>query len=203
MKARNNQTHYGWVAIILHWLMAPAIIGLFVLGWWMRQLSYYDPWYQQAPNIHKGIGILLLVALVLRLLWRTINTIPKDEPNIPRWQALAASATHALIYLLLFAIMLSGYLISTADGRAIDVFGWFSVAATIQGIPNQEDLAGSLHEILAWSLIVLVSLHALAALKHHFIDRDATLRKMLGLPISPFRSEEQNINTTTKKETST
>ncbi|WP_366525537.1 cytochrome b [uncultured Microbulbifer sp.] len=203
MKARNNQTHYGWVAIILHWLMAPAIIGLFVLGWWMRQLSYYDPWYQQAPNIHKGIGILLLVALVLRLLWRTINTIPRDEPNIPRWQALAASATHALIYLLLFAITLSGYLISTADGRAIDVFGWFSVAATIQGIPNQEDLAGSLHEILAWSLIVLVSLHTLAALKHHFIDRDATLRKMLGLPISPFRSEEQNINTTTKKETST
>ncbi|WP_444889392.1 cytochrome b [Microbulbifer sp. DLAB2-AA] len=202
MQARNNQNNYGWVAIMLHWLMAPAIIGLFVLGWWMRQLSYYDPWYQQAPSIHKGIGILLLIALVLRLLWRSVNITPRAAPGTPRWQALTASGIHNLIYLLLLAIMLSGYLISTADGRPIDVFGWFSVAATIQGIPNQEDIAGSLHEILAWTLIILISIHALAALKHHFFDKDVTLRRMLGLSGMPTRLNKQNTVTTTKKEIS-
>lgn len=201
MRARNNQTQYGWVAIVLHWLMAPAIIGLFVLGWWMRQLSYYDPWYQQAPTIHKSIGVLLLLLLLLRLLWRLVNTTPQIEPGIRRWQVVAAKGAHNLIYLLLFAIMLSGYLISTADGRAIEVFNWFSVPATFQGIPNQEDIAGTVHEILAWSLIILVAIHALAALKHHFINRDNTLLLMLGILKRPDHSEDQAPITTTKKET--
>lgn len=181
MSARNSDRHYGWVAIVLHWFMAPAIIGMFALGWWMRQLSYYDPWYRQGPELHKGIGILLLGLLLARLLWKWLNPSPVAEPGTPRWQALAARAAHGTLYLLLFAIMCSGYLISTADGRPIDVFGWFSVPATIQGIANQEDIAGEIHEVLAWTLMALVALHALAALKHHFIDRDATLRKMLGL----------------------
>ena len=76
------------------------------------------------------------------------------------------------------AIMLSGYLISTADGRAIEVFSWFEVPATLSDIDGQEDIAGDIHEILAWTLIVLVALHALAALKHHFIDKDTTLKRM-------------------------
>ncbi|WP_323845434.1 cytochrome b [Microbulbifer magnicolonia] len=181
MSARNSDKQYGWVAIVLHWFMAPAIIGMFALGWWMRQLSYYDPWYRQGPELHKGIGILLLGLLLFRLLWKLANPSPAAAANTPRWQALAARAAHGVIYLLLLAIMCSGYLISTADGRPIDVFGWFSVPATIQGFANQEDIAGEIHEILAWTLMALVALHALAALKHHFFDRDATLRRMLGL----------------------
>lgn len=185
MPARNSDAQYGWVAIILHWLMAPAIIGLFVLGWWMRTLSYYDPWYRQAPALHKSIGIILLVLLLVRLLWKLANPTPGEEPGTPRWQALAARLAHGLLYLLLLVIMLSGYLISTADGRAIEVFGWFSVPATVQGIDHQEDIAGQVHKLLAWSLMALVALHALAALKHHYIDRDATLRKMLGRAAKP------------------
>jgi cytochrome b561 len=76
--------------------------------------------------------------------------------------------------------MLSGYLISTADGRAVEVFGWFSIPATLSGLENQEDIAGEIHEWLAFTLIGLVMLHALAATKHHFINRDATLKRMLG-----------------------
>lgn len=180
MPARNSDTEYGWVAIALHWLMAPAIIGLFALGWWMRQLSYYDPWYRQGPELHKGIGIILLCLLLARLAWKLLNPSPAAEAGTPRWQAALARLAHGAIYLLLLSIMLSGYLISTADGRPIDVFGLFEVPATIRGIEGQEDIAGDVHEILAWSLMALVALHALAALKHHFIDRDATLRKMLG-----------------------
>jgi cytochrome b561 len=76
--------------------------------------------------------------------------------------------------------MLSGYLISTADGRGLEVFDWFSVPATLSGLDRQEDIAGEVHLYLAWTVIVLAALHALAALKHHFIDRDPTLMRMLG-----------------------
>lgn len=180
MPARNGETQYGWVTIALHWLMAPAIIGLFLLGWWMRSLTYYDSWYREGPALHKSIGLLLLLLLLVRIGWKLANRNPADEPGTPRWQVLAAHATHGTLYLLLLVIMCSGYLISTADGRAIQVFNWFSVPATIQGIPHQEDIAGQVHKVLAWSLMGLVVLHGLAALKHHFIDRDATLRRMLG-----------------------
>ncbi|GAA5524908.1 cytochrome b561 homolog 2 [Microbulbifer aestuariivivens] len=185
MAAKNSDSRYGWVAIAFHWLMVPAVLGLFALGWWMRQLSYYDPWYRQGPEIHKAIGILLLIALLLRLCWKCLNRRPAELPGTPRWQALAARLTHGGLYLLLLASMLSGYLISTADGRAIDVFGLFSVPATLQGLTNQEDIAGEVHEILAWTLMALVALHALAALKHHFIDRDANLLRMLGKRAKP------------------
>ncbi|WP_445361113.1 cytochrome b [Microbulbifer sp. EKSA005] len=196
MQAKNSSSSYGWVAIALHWIMAPAIIGTFILGWWMRQLSYYDPWYQRAPEIHKGVGIILLVFLLFRLAWRFANPSPASNPQTPNWQKFAATATHGLIYLLLLAIMVSGYLISTADGRPIDVFGIVSIPATLQGIPNQEDIAGSIHEILAWGLIGLVAAHVLAALKHHFIDRDGTLRRIIGIRVKGSTNDHSHVQTT-------
>ena len=87
---------------------------------------------------------------------------------------------HGLLYLGLFGVMISGYLISTADGRGIGVFGWFEVPALISGLPEQEDVAGLIHKYLAWGLVIFAVIHALAALKHHFIDRDATLVRMFG-----------------------
>ncbi|WP_444928513.1 cytochrome b [Microbulbifer sp. SSSA002] len=196
MQAKNSSSSYGWVAITLHWIMAPAIIGTFILGWWMRQLSYYDPWYRQAPEIHKGVGVILFALLAFRLVWRFANPSPAASPKTPGWQKLAASATHGLIYLLLLAIMVSGYLISTADGRPIEVFGIASIPATLQGLPNQEDIAGSIHEILAWGLIGLVVLHILAALKHHFIDRDATLRRILGIRAKDPANDHSHLQST-------
>jgi len=177
---RNNQEAYGLIAVGLHWLIAAVVIGLFALGLWMVELGYYDPWYNRAPELHKGIGVLLALTLVVRLLWRQINPQPAPDPGHASWERRTARAVHGLLYLLLALVMLSGYLISTADGRAIDVFGWFAVPATLSGLPNQEDWAGELHLILAITLIVLAAIHALAALKHHFLDRDGTLLRMLG-----------------------
>ena len=178
---RNTEASYGLVAIALHWLIAAAVIGLFVLGLWMVDLTYYDPWYRRAPEIHKGVGILLFLALVLRLLWRSLNPLPRPEPNIPAFERRASQAVHGLLYLSLFAVMFSGYLISTADGRSIDVFGLFEVPATLSEIPNQADTAGDVHFALAIATISLAGLHALAAFKHHFVDRDRTLLRMLGI----------------------
>lgn len=181
MPMRNTAERYGLISVLLHWLVAATAIGLFALGLWMVELTYYDPWYTRAPAIHKGVAVLLFLTLLLRLLWRLANPRPLPLPSHSPLERRAAQAAHALLYLLLFAVMASGYLISTADGRPIDVFGLFQVPATLSGLPNQADLAGEVHLVLAVTLMVLAGVHALAALKHHFIDRDRTLVRMLGL----------------------
>ncbi len=177
---RNTHDRYGSIAIALHWLVALVVVGLFGLGLWMAELDYYDAWYQRGPTLHKGIGVLLFITVALRLLWRGVNPKPQPLATHSAVEKRLASLAHTLLYMLLFAVMIAGYLISTADGRAVEVFGLFSVPATLSGLPEQEDIAGEIHELLAFSLIGLAALHALAALKHHVIDRDRTLRRMLG-----------------------
>jgi cytochrome b561 len=174
---RNTGNSYGLVSISLHWLVALTVIGLFALGVWMVELTYYDPWYKTGPDLHRSIGITLFAVMLMRLAWRLINPRPHAEGT--RLEQRLAGIAHTLLFVLLFVVMISGYLISTADGRAIDVFGLFTVPALISGREQQEDIAGLAHQILAYGLIALVALHALAALKHHFIDRDQTLKRML------------------------
>ncbi|WP_120994838.1 cytochrome b [Stutzerimonas urumqiensis] len=180
MRLRNSPNGYGLITIGMHWIVAVAVFGLFGLGLWMRGLDYYSPWYQTAPDIHKSVGLLLLGLMLLRVLWRLYSPAPHVLPTHGRATRLATRFGHAALYLALFGVMIAGYLISTAEGRPIPVFGWFEVPALITSIPRQEDIAGLLHEYLAWALVILSGLHALAALKHHFIDRDATLVRMLG-----------------------
>ncbi|WP_299022445.1 cytochrome b [uncultured Photobacterium sp.] len=174
--ARKN---YDWLSIILHWLSAVAIIGLFAVGLWMVDLNYYSQWYKPAPHWHKSIGLCLAFATLFRLCWKYLKGHPPIEGA--RWEKVGAKMAHWLIYLMLFGMFISGYLISTADGRAIDVFNWFAVPALGELFPNQADIAGELHYYLAFGLIALALVHALAALKHHFINKDNTLKKMLGV----------------------
>ena len=179
---RNQRQGYGLVSISLHWLFVVVVVGLFILGVWMTDLSYYDDWYRLGPDIHRSVGILFFILLLFRVYWRATNIKPDDEPGTGHLQSKAAHGVHVLLDVMLFAIVISGYLISTADGRAIDVFGWFEVPALIHlDIENLEDKAGAVHWYLALALSGLVGLHALAALKHHFIDHDRTLAKMLGI----------------------
>lgn len=180
MQWRNTTSRYGWVSIILHWLIALWVFGLFALGLWMMDLDYYSQWYRTAPDLHKSFGLLLFALMLLRLLWRLVNPKPSALPNYSRLTRVASSVGHGLLYVGLFALMISGYLISTADGRPIEFFGLFQVPALLSGLPRQEDIAGQVHEYLAWGLVIFAGLHGLAALKHHVVDRDATLRRMLG-----------------------
>lgn len=176
---KNTDTSYGLIAILLHWLVALIVIGMFVLGLWMTGLTYYDAWYRRAPALHKSIGIALLGLMFVRLFWKALNPQPRFEAGISPSEAHMAKLAHMLLYLLPLMVMISGYLISTADGRALEAFGWISIPATLSGLKNQEDIAGLVHLILASSLIALASVHALAALKHHFIDHDRTLLRMV------------------------
>ena len=174
---KNSAEGYGWISIAFHWLMALAIFGLFGLGLYMVELTYYDTWYRGSLDLHKGAGILLALAWCGRLAWRILNARPEELGN-KVWEHKVAHLAHILLYLLMLALFVSGYLISTADGRAIEVFGWFEVPASLM-MDNQEDVAGVVHWGLAWSLMGLVALHAAAAVKHHVIDKDRTLVRML------------------------
>lgn len=180
MQMRNSPSNYGLVSIVMHWLVAVVVYGMFALGYWMVGLTYYSSWYRTAPDIHKSIGLILLGLMILRVTWRYFSSGPAPLANHGRLTRLATKAGHGVLYVGLFAVMISGYLISTADGRGIEVFGWFEVPALVTSIPEQADVAGLIHEYLAWAVVIFSALHALAALKHHFIDRDATFKRMIG-----------------------
>ncbi|MDH0747313.1 cytochrome b [Pseudomonas sp. GD03842] len=180
MQLRNSSSRYGWVSIVLHWGVALTVFGLFALGLWMVGLGYYDAWRKAGPDLHKSIGITLFLVMLFRVVWRLFSPPPPAPASHSRFVRTAAKLGHAFLYLDLFLVMFAGYLISTADGVGIPVFGLFEVPALISGLPNQADVAGEVHLYLAWTLVIFAVLHGLAALKHHFIDRDATFIRMLG-----------------------
>jgi len=180
MTLRNTTQRFGMVTILIHWLVALSVIGLFILGLWMTSLTLYHPWYHRAPELHKSVGLLLFGLMGLRLIWRLSNTHPAPLESHTPLERKAAGHVHWLLYGLLFATMFFGYLISTAEGKAVYLFGWFGVPPTITSLPEQADLAGDIHLGLAVVLIGIALLHGAAAIKHHFVDRDRTLLRMLG-----------------------
>ncbi|WP_416394690.1 cytochrome b [Allohahella sp. A8] len=179
MQLRNSEHGYGLVAVTLHWLVAITVFAMFGLGLYMVDLDYYDPWYTDAPDLHRSAGVLLFVLVILRLLWRLVNQRPAPLAGHRQFERVAAVVVHGFLYLDLFIVMVSGYLISTADGRGIEVFGLFEVPALLAAEKGREELAGLVHWYAALALVAMAGVHAAAALKHHFVDRDQTLMRML------------------------
>lgn len=182
MRITDNNRNYGVVTWGLHWVMFLAMLAVFGLGLWMVDLDYYSPYYNVAPDIHRSVGMLLLFALVFRFAWRIVNRKPSDE-ELSRYERIASHVVHWGFYPLILALLITGYLISTAEGEPISVFGWFSVPATMQS-PGQADWAGYIHLLLAWITMAIVAVHAAAALKHHFVDRSRILTRMWSGPFS-------------------
>lgn len=185
----NTQNGYGAIQISLHWCVALLVAILVPLGLWMTGLGYYDPWYRQAPDIHRALGVIVGLLLAVRLLSRLVQTQPRALAAT-RPERVAARAAHLLLYLLPLLLVLSGYLISTADGRAVSVFGWFEIPATVQDIDGQADLAGEIHFWLAMLLLAVVGLHVAAALRHHVWLKDDTLRRMFSPALRNATEEE-------------
>ncbi len=184
MKLKNTHDAYGALTIAIHWLFALVVFGLFGLGIYMVELTYYDPWYRGSLALHESVGITLFGLLLARILWRVANVQPTPEPG-KAWEHAVAALVHGLLYLIPLLLMLSGYLIATADGRAIAVFDIFSLPAIPALMENQEDFFGEVHEVLAWGLMALAALHAVAAFKHHLIEKNRTLKRMLGITDRP------------------
>lgn len=176
---KDSSTGYGAITIALHWICALLIFFLFGLGVYMRGLDYYSPWYHRGPELHIALGILVFALMLLRLSWRLRGPQPQDIASISKANLAAAKLVKLFLYLGVFIICLSGYLITTAEGEAANFFGIFSIPVTLQLSASQVDLAGKIHKYLAWGLILIALAHAGAALFHHFFKRDKTLVRML------------------------
>lgn len=176
---KNNKQQYGLISKGLHWLSALAVFVLFGLGYWMVDLDYYSEWYQRAPHWHESVGLLLLIVTLFRLVWRGIAIKPEAISSHSHLERKSSAIMAFALYFILLTVLVSGYLITSADGKAIAVFDWFNVSTFILIAENQEDLAGAVHYYIAYTLIFMALIHALAALKHHFIDKDNTLKRMI------------------------
>lgn len=177
MQLRDTAQGYGLVTRVAHWVMALVFFGLFALGLWMVGLDYYSPYYTSAPDLHRSLGIVFGLALVARFVWVQFNAKPANG-ELSRGERVTAAIVQWSFYPLMLAIVVSGYLISTTDGRAIDVFGLVSLPAIVtdRGIT---DTAGVLHRWISYATLALALVHTAAALKHHFWDRNDVLRRMV------------------------
>jgi YVTN family beta-propeller protein len=169
---------YDRVAMGLHWLVALLALTQITLGWWMLGIPKSPPglradWF----NVHKSIGITLGVLMLARLAWRLAHRPPPLPASVPRWQVLAAHANHWLLYALLIAQPIVGYLGSSFTrypvkyfGTTLPSWGWDS--------PALKDLCSAIHFTLACAITALVALHIAAALKHLLLGRDGVFQRM-------------------------
>lgn len=174
----NTPSRYGYVNIGLHWVMALLIVGMLILGLYMSDL----PVSLEKLSLfgwHKSFGILILMLVIIRILWRFVNITPAYADNIPGWQKLAAHGMHYALYGFMFLMPLTGWLMSSAAGVTVSFFGLFTLPNLVQANPTLQGYLFQVHSTSAFVLIGLICLHVLAALKHHFWDKDDILKRML------------------------
>ena len=176
--ATDTRNSYGHVAIGLHWLIAFAILATFALGLYMHELPL-SPQKLKLYSWHKWAGVSIFLCVVLRLGWRLTHRPPELPVAMPGWQRMAAEATHVLLYLLMFAVPISGWLMSSAKGFQTVWFGVLPLPDLLDKNQQLGDLLKEVHEALNFGMAGLVLAHAGAALKHHVIDRDDVLARML------------------------
>lgn len=177
MQLRNSKLRWGLISQSLHWLIVLLIVVMAVLGLSMTEMpNGIDKIKTYA--LHKSIGISVLGLMVLRLLWR-LTAGPRPAAPGPRWQRRIASSLHATLYALLLAMPLSGWAFNSAANFALRWFGWFNLPRLLPADPGLKAFFHGAHEWLFWLLAVVVLVHAGAAIKHHWIDRDDVLRRML------------------------
>ena len=178
---QNSGRRYGMVAIALHWLMALLLSALVVLGLYMTSLPEvgFNTWKIRLILYHKQLGILALTLAALRLSWRVGNVLPALVETLPDWQKVAARFVHLCFYALMLALPVTGWLMSSATGIPVSVLGLFMLPDLV---PYDDSLFRTLidvHRYLGYALIVCMAVHIGAALRHHLLLRDSTLKKML------------------------
>lgn len=169
---------YTATAITLHWLTALLVLVTFPLGVYMHELQL-SPFKLQLLSYHKWIGVTIFLLTLWRLAWRVGHIPPPLPETIPLWQQRAAQGLHYLLYALLLIIPLSGWLMSSAKGVPVVYLGLVQLPDLVGKDKALGDLLHEVHEALNFGLLALVGMHVAAALKHHFIDMDATLLRML------------------------
>lgn len=179
---------YTTTAIALHWLIAILVLGMIGLGWWMQAIPKTPVGPRvDAFNLHKSIGMSVLLLMLLRVFWRAANP-PPGFPPMPRWQARAARGVHLLLYLCLFVQPLSGYLGSAYSGYPVKFFG-LTLPAWLPKDIAVKDAMSVVHLASSWVLVSALVLHLTGSAKHALIDRDGAFRRMWPWPAPARRGE--------------
>jgi cytochrome b561 len=177
----NSNASWGWPAKLLHWIGAILILLLLGHGWWMTHLAPRGPVRLEHYAGHAGLGYDFLALLVLRLLWRWTHAVPDLPATTPRWERLAAHFSHYGLYILMFATTVVGWaLAGTMRGGSLnkDAFGFSVPIIFTSPVRATHELLEDTHKVLAYLLLALVVVHVIAALRHHFGQRDDVLRRM-------------------------
>lgn len=169
---------YSRIAKSLHWLVAISVLVTIPVAIAMVRVSP-GPWQDRLYNLHKSIGILILVLMLWRIANRLIAGAPAPEPGLDRWERAVSSAVHGLLYLLLTAMPVVGYLANSAYGAATPFFGLFSLPPIISENEELSERLFMLHRWTGWTVAVLAALHIGGALQHYVIRRDGVLQRML------------------------
>jgi cytochrome b561 len=177
MSGSDRPMRYTTTAIVLHWIIAAAVLGQIAFGWLMQEIAK-DPVGPRvnAFNLHKSIGLTILALMALRLIWRSMHR-PPPLPAMPAWQARAAHINHWVLYTCLFLQPLSGYVGSAVSGYPVRYFGMLLPAWAAKSIPLK-DFLSVVHLVNSCVLVTAIAVHIAAALKHQFVDRDRLLRRM-------------------------
>lgn len=169
---------YTKPAVMVHWLIAALVLAALPLGYYMSGLRL-SPYKLQLISYHKWLGITVLLLFVPRLILRLTRPVPAPVASVPEWQRKIASITHILLYGLMVLVPLSGWLMSSAKGFPVVYLGILPLPDLVGKDETLGTLLKSAHEFLTLGLLTLVGLHAAAAIKHHLIDRDETLVRMV------------------------
>jgi cytochrome b561 len=183
MQLSNSTSRYGFIAQLLHW----SVVVLLAVQFFLAEAA--DELPEGAEHLamlarHKSVGITILLVALLRLAWRLVDR-PPPPPPMPAWQRVAAVATHWGLYVVLLVMPLSGWMMSSAEGHPVGWFGLLQLPDLVMPSESLGDVLHDAHEALAGTLLFLVALHVLGALKHQFVDRDGLLARML-----PWRSRD-------------
>lgn len=177
-------TRYTNTAVALHWLMALLIFAAFPLGLYMGDLPL-SPTKLKLFSYHKWLGVTIFLLVLMRLAWRATHPAPPLPATMTAWERFAAQAGHYLLYLLIFAIPLTGWLMSSAKGVQTVYLGVLPLSDILGRDKALGHLLEKIHEMLNMAMLALVFLHVAAALRHHFVERDGILARML-----PFLDKE-------------
>jgi cytochrome b561 len=168
---------YNGIAKTLHWLVFALISGAFVVGFYMTDLPL-GPMKLKIYSWHKWNGVTIFALVLLRLSWRLFNPPPPLPGEMPNWERRAAEASHRLLYILMLAMPVSGWLMSSAKGFQTVWFGLIPLPDLLAKNPPLGKALAEVHQMLGFIILGFVAVHVLAAFKHHFIDRDDVLARM-------------------------
>jgi len=168
----NSVNRYGLVSRFIHWAMALLILGMIGVGAYMTELAKEDPLRAQLYSMHKAVGVTLLGLAFIRILWTLVSRPPLMPAALQRWEVVLAKSTVGLLYILMLAAPVAGYLLANTGGKPVSYFGLFDLPAVMAKNHNLHEVLEDVHGFLGYTILTLVGLHFAGALKHRFIDRD-------------------------------